>query len=193
MNTKTLIISFILCALTINSVYAFPRHVDTYRAKNSQEQKLVDKQKVQEGQELAQLGIDLVNTVLRDDYEGYCKLVGKDTSKNIPTIMGGYIYDPTKDFAKENKNSFAFLKFLLDITGIKKVELFNANNDYEAIGKRNADNVYKSIITYWCINDDKLMVPDIRAIEADGKVKINQFGLGSRTFSRDKILNVEKQ
>lgn len=187
MNIKSLILSFIICAVTINSAYAFPMHVDTYRAKNIQEQKLVDKKKVTEGRELAQLGIDLINTVLNDDYEGYRKLVGKDNKKNIPTIMGGYIYDPTKDFEEENKNSFAFLKFLLDITGIKKVELLDAHNDYEAISKRNADNSYKSIITYWCVNDDKLMVPDIRAIEADGIVKINQFALGSTTFSKAKI------
>ena len=192
MNIKSLILSFMLCAVSINSVYAFPMHVDTYRAKNTQEQKLVDKQKLKEGRELAQLGIDLINTVLNDDYEGYRKLVGKDNKKNIPTIMGGYMYDYTKNFEEENKNSFAFLKFLLDITGIKKVELFDANNDYEAVGKRNADNSYKSITTYWCVNDDKLMVPDIRAIEADGRVKINQFALGSGTFSKAKILNAEK-
>lgn len=193
MNVKSLIVSFILCAVAINSAYAFPMHVDAYRAKNTQEQKLIDRQKEKEGRELAQLGIDLVNTVLHDDYESYCKLVGKDTSKNIPTIMGGYVYDPAKDFEEENKNSFAFFKFLLDITGIKKVELFDANNDYEAIGKRNAGSSYKSITTYWCINDDKLMVPDIRAVEVDGQVKINQFGLGSSMFSKAKILNAEKK
>lgn len=55
-------------------------HVDTYRAKNTQEQKLVDKQKEKEGRKLAQIGVELVNTVLRDDYEGHRRLVGKDTS-----------------------------------------------------------------------------------------------------------------
>ena len=192
MNVKSLIVSLILCAVSINSAYAFPMHVDTYRAKNTHEQKLVDKQKLKEGRELAQLGVELVNTVLRDDYESYSKLVGKDTSRNIPTIMGGYVYDPAKDFEEENKNSFAFLEFLLDIAGIKKVELFDANNDYEAIGKRNAGSSYKSITTYWCINDEKLMVPDIRAVEAGGQVKINQFALGSSTFSKAKILNAER-
>lgn len=34
MNIKSLIVSLILCTVTINSYYAFPMHVDTYRAKN---------------------------------------------------------------------------------------------------------------------------------------------------------------
>ena len=193
MNLKMTAVCLCMMMSFMNMAHAFPMHIETYKSKikSSQEKSASYMKDYERGYALAKLGVDLANAALHDDYASYRKLVGASPN-NTPTFIGLYFYNPRNDFEEESKNAFENLKELLNLVGIKKVELFDKNNNYAALGKSNSDSRYKSITVYWLINNERLMVPQVFAFEKDGEWKINQFLLGRASYSKENILHAEK-